>query len=289
MEEVSFTKEMVIDSQIGESPNATLKRPPDLADHFLVCSKLGRYLTVADGSRFIITDDFREFPVQPEAAAMASLYSKDLLVAQAALLPLGAAVYKMSNYRREKFERLFQLIEEQALSDIVRNSASEVLSADFRNSEIQALEVELGEKMSPARIRYRDFLEVVRLLMDKNVSSGSFLDEFRDFTNVVAGKLDFGIYSFCLDRLFGSPRITIKIKKLLVIEIIQFPPIIRRELLTNILALRGQAQELTEFVKHMVVSELGQNAAIEIELLEAFKQRRLSMEDILISLKARTV
>ena len=59
--------------------------------------------------------------------------------------------------------------------------------------------------------------------------------------------------------------------------------------MTNILALRGQAQELTEFVKHMVVSELGQNAAIEIELLEAFKQRRLSMEDILISLKARTV
>ena len=289
MEEVSFTKDTVAVSQVGVASNTSLNRPPDLADHFLVCSKLGRYLTVADGSRFIITDDFREFPVQPEAAVMASLYSKDLLVAQTALLPLGAAVFKMSNYRREKFERLFQLIEEQALSSIVRNSAREVLSADFRNSEIQALEEQLGEKMSPARIRYRDFLEVVKLLMVKNVSTESFLDEFRDFTNVVAGKLDFGIYSFCLDRLFGSPRITLEVKKLLVIEILQFPPIIRRELLTNILALRGQAQELTEFVKQMVSAELGQNAAIEIELLEAFKLRRLSMDDILISLKSRTV
>ena len=73
----------------------------DLADHFLMCSRLGRYLTVADGSRFVITDDFREFPVQPEAAAMASLYSKDLLVAQAALLPLGGAVHKMSSAKRD--------------------------------------------------------------------------------------------------------------------------------------------------------------------------------------------
>ena len=56
---------------------------PDLAEHFLLCSKLGRYLTVSDGSRFVITDDFRDVPVQHEAAAVASIYSKDLLVAQA--------------------------------------------------------------------------------------------------------------------------------------------------------------------------------------------------------------
>ena len=31
----------------------------NLADHFLNCAKLGRYLTVESGSRFIITDDFR--------------------------------------------------------------------------------------------------------------------------------------------------------------------------------------------------------------------------------------
>ena len=260
---------------------------PDLADHFLICSRLGRYLTVADGSRFVITDDFREFPVQPEAAAMASLYSKDLLVAQAALLPLGGAVHKMSSAKRDKYERLFHLIEEQALSDVVRNSASEVLKTGFRNAEIRALEAELGDKLTPARTRYRAFLEVVKQLMDLNITAGPFLDEFRDFTKVVAGKLDFGIYSFCLDRMFDSPRITMKIKKLLVLEILKYPPIIRRELLTNIRALRGHARELTEFVKYMVATELGKNAAIEIELLEAFKLRRLSMEDIETSLKAR--
>ncbi|MEE8213957.1 MAG: hypothetical protein V3R79_05185 [Alphaproteobacteria bacterium] len=263
-------------------------RSLDLADHFLWCSKLGRYLTVSDGSRFVITDDFRDAPVQPEAAAVASIYSKDLLVAQSALLPLGAPVHKMSPRKREKYERLFALIEEQALSDVVRHSAREVLNAGFRNAEIRALEAELGDKLSPARIRYRAFLDVVKQLMDRNITAGPFLDEFRDFTLVVAGNLDFGIYSFCLDRMFGSLRIQMKVKKLLVLEILKYPPIIRRELLTNVLAYPGQARELIEFVKYMVTTELGKNAAIEIELLEAFKLRRLSMEDIESSLLART-
>ena len=262
-------------------------RKSDLADHFLMCSKLGRYLTVFDGSRFVITDDFRDAPVQPEAAAMASIFSKDLLVAQAALLPLGGAVHKMSALKREKYERLFQLIEEQALSDVVRNSAAGVLRAGFRNAEIRALEAELGDKLSPARTRYREFLEVVKQLMERNITAGPFLDEFRDFTQTVAGKLDFGIYSFCLDRMFGSPRITMKVKKLLILDILQYPTIIRRELLTNVLALRGQSRELSEFVKYMVATELGKSAAIEIELLEAFKLKRLSMDDIEISLRAR--
>jgi len=271
----------------GASGNAPHGRNLDLADHFLMCSKLGRYLTVSDGSRFVITDDFRDAPVQPEAAAMASIFSKDLLVAQAALLPLGGAVHKMSSVKREKYERLFHLIEEQALSDVVRNSASEVIKAGFRNAEIRALEAELGDKLSPARVRYREFLEVVKQLMDRNITAGPFLDEFRDFTQTVAGKLDFGIYSFCLDRMFGSPRITMKIKKLLILDILQYPPIIRRELLTNVLALRGQSRELSEFVKYMVATELGKGAAIEIELLEAFKLKRLSMEDIETSLRAK--
>ena len=260
----------------------------DLADHFLACTRLGRYLTVIDGSRFVITDDFRDAPVLPEAAAMASIYSKDLLVAQAALLPLGGAVHKMSVTKREKYERLFQLIVENALSEMVRHSARDVLSAGFRNAEIRALEAELGDKLSPARIRYREFLEIVKQLMARKITAGPFLDEFKDFSQVVAGKLDFGIYSFCLDRMFGSARITIKVKKLLVLEILQFPPIIRRELLTDILALHGQIRELVEFIKYMVATELGKNAAIEIELLEAFKLQRLSMEDIETSLKART-
>ena len=262
-------------------------RKTDLAEHFLMCSKLGRYLTVSDGSRFVITDDFRDAPVQPEAAAMASIFSKDLLVAQAALLPLGGAVHKMSALKREKYERLFQLIEEQALSDVVRNSAADVLRAGFRNAEIRALEAELGDKLSPARTRYREFLEVVKQLMERNITAGPFLDEFRDFTQTVAGKLDFGIYSFCLDRMFASPRITTKVKKLLILDILHYPTIIRRELLTNVLALRGQSRELSEFVKYMVATELGKGAAIEIELLEAFKLKRLSMDDIETSLRAR--
>ena len=262
-------------------------RKGDLAEHFLMCSKLGRYLTVSDGSRFVITDDFRDAPVQPEAAAMASIFSKDLLVAQAALLPLGGAVHKMSALKREKYERLFQLIEDQALSDVVRNSAAGVLRAGFRNAEIRALEAELGDKLSPARTRYREFLEVVKQLMERNITAGPFLDEFRDFTQTVAGKLDFGIYSFCLDRMFGSPRITMKVKKLLILDILQFPTIIRRELLTNVLALRGQFRVLSEFAKYMVATELGKSAAIEIELLEAFKLKRLSMDDIETSLRAR--
>ncbi len=277
-----------LNPQPGAPVGVAEPRSPDLADHFLWCSKLGRYLTVSDGSRFIITDDFRDAPVQPEAAAVASIYSKDLLVAQSALLPLGAPVHKMSPLKREKYERLFTLIEKQALSDVVRHSAREVLNAGFRNAEIRALEAELGGKLNPARIRYRAFLDVVKQLMDRNITAGPFLDEFRDFTLVVAGNLDFGIYSFCLDRMFGSLRIQMKVKKLLVLEILKYPPIIRRELLTNVLAYPGQARELIEFVKYMVATELSKNAAIEIELLEAFKLRRLSMEDIESSLLART-
>ena len=288
MVENTATTSNHLNPQPGAPVRVAEPRSPDLANHFLWCSKLGRYLTVSDGSRFVITDDFRDAPVQPEAAAVASIYSKDLLVAQSALLPLGAPVHKMSPRKREKYERLFTLIEKQALSDVVRHSAREVLNAGFRNAEIRALEAELGDKLNPARIRYRAFLNVVKQLMDRNITAGPFLDEFRDFTLVVAGNLDFGIYSFCLDRMFGSLRIQMKVKKLLVLEILKYPPIIRRELLTNVLAYPGQARELIEFVKYMVATELGKNAVIEIELLEAFKLRRLSMEDIESSLLART-
>ena len=36
------------------------------------------------------------------------------------------------------------------------------------------------------------------------------VDEFLDFTRQVAGKLDFGIYAMCVDRLFASDRISIQ-------------------------------------------------------------------------------
>ena len=256
----------------------------DLADHFFGCVRLGRYLTVADNSRFIITDDFRTTPIVSTASAMAAIYSKDYLVAQAALLPLSERAQRLSSRDRERYERLFLLIEEQALSDDVRLSAQAVRQAQFRATEIRAIEVELGDRLSPARLRYRQFLDIVKKLMDRKITAGPFLDEFRGFTQEVAGKLDFGIYSFCLDRLFGSVRVPLKVKKLLVLELLKYPPLIRRELLTNILVYPGQVRELIEFVGHMVAKELGQGVIIELELLKAFKLRRLSMADIETSL-----
>lgn len=256
----------------------------DLADHFLDCAKLGRYLTVADNSRFVITDDFRTASVIPEASAMAAIFSKDYLVAQAALLPLSERAQRTSIRHRDKLERLFELIEEQTLSDQVRTSAQAIREHHFRTAEIRALEAELGERMSPARLRYRQFLDIVKKLMDRKITAGPFLDEFRGFTQDVAGRLDFGIYSFCLDRLFGSARVPVKVKKLLTLELIKYPPLIRRELLSNVLVFPGQTRELIDFIRYMVTTELGQSVAIEIELLEAFKQHRLSMQDIESSL-----
>ncbi len=259
---------------------------PDLADHFLICSKLGRYLTIEDGSRFVITDDFRTSPVISSASAIAAIFSKDFLVAQAALLPLGDTAGKMTLRERDKFERLFGLIEEQALADPVKDSARAIRQANFRRAEIRALEAELGDKLTPARVRYREFLDVIKKLMDKKVTAGPFLDEFRSFTSDVAGRLDFGIYSFCLDRLMGSLRVPKKIKKLLVLEVLKYPVVIRRELITNILTFPGQDQEFIDFIKFMIKNDLGKTAVIEIELLEAFKMQRLTVSEIEGSLAA---
>ena len=77
-----------------------------------------------------------------------------------------------------------------------------------------------------------------------------------------------------------------KVKKLLVLELLNYSPLIRRELLTNILAYPGQSRELVDFVKYLVQTELGNNSAIEIELLEAFKLQRLNLADIEGSLMA---
>ncbi|HIA81959.1 MAG TPA: hypothetical protein EYO02_07625, partial [Rhodospirillales bacterium] len=136
----------------------------NLADHFLTCAKLGRYLTVASGSRFIITDDLREKNFMPDAAAMAAIYSRDGLVAEAALLPLSQTIPIMDVAQRDKYERLFHLIGEQTLAGDVRNAAQSLIASRFRAAEIRDLEAELGNKLNPARLRYRDFLVVVRKL-----------------------------------------------------------------------------------------------------------------------------
>ncbi len=262
----------------GVSPPAG--HPRHLADHFVECCHLGRYLTVADNHRFIITDDFNTSRFPKDAAAMAAMFSKDKLVAQAAVLPLGARASRLKGKNRDRYEELFTLIEAQALDDRVRNSARSLMERGFREVEIQALEASLGDQMSPARKRYRDFLDVVRQLMDGRMAARNFLEEFQAFTSDVAGRLDFGIYSFCLDRLFGSTRIPVMVKQLLVGELLKFPPLVRRELITNVLAYPGQSGDLRRYVRETVMSELGRSVAVEIELLEAYKTRRLTLRDL---------
>jgi hypothetical protein len=252
----------------------------NLADHFLTCAKLGRYLTVASGSRFIITDDLRDNNFMPDAAAMAAIYSRDGLVAEAALLPLSQTIPIMDVAQRDKYERLFHLIGEQTLAGDVRNAAQSLISSRFRAAEIRDLEAELGNKLNPARLRYRDFLVVVRKLMVREISERSFMDEFKGFTQEVAGKLDFGIYSFCIDSIYSSQKIPVTVKRLLALEFLNFPPIIRRELISNILAEPGQTGNMADFVSAMIDRYLALETVIEIKLLKDLKLHRFSMEEI---------
>ena len=255
-------------------------RDYDLADHFLACAKLGRYLTVASNERFIITDDFKGADIIQEAAAIAAIYSRDPLVGMAALVPLGGRVAQMTTRERDKYERLFHLIAEHTLSPEVKSSASALVERRFRAAEIRALEAELGNLVTPARRRYRQFLAVVRRLLDGQVSANTFMEEFRGFTRDIAGKLDFGIYSFALDNIFRSMRIPVAVKKLLALEIFKFPPLIRRELLSNVLSYPGQTRDLVRFVDTLVAQHLAPEQVIQIDLLKDLKLRRFSMEAI---------
>ena len=77
-----------------------------------------------------------------------------------------------------------------------------------------------------------------------------------------------------------------KVKQLLVAEIVTYPPLVRRELLANVLTDTAQTTQLIRFAEMRIVTELGEQAAIEIELLKALKQRRLSVRDIEKSMTA---
>ena len=256
------------------------KEDNDLADHFLTCAKLGRYLTVTSGARFIITDDLREEKVIPEAAAIAAIYSRDALVAEAALLPLCQNIPVMSVAQRDKYERLFHLIEEQTFEEEVKNAAQSLIASRFRAAEIRDVEADLGKKLNPARSRYRKFLIVVRRLMIREVSEKLFIEEFKEFTQEVAGKLDFGIYSFCIDSMYSSLNIPVNVKKLIALEFLNFPPLIRRELISNILAVPGQTGNIGDFVSAMIERYLALETVIEIKLLKDLKLKRFSMEEV---------
>lgn len=256
-------------------------RIKDLADHFMTCSRLGQHLTLQDEDRYVITDDFRTGRVDdPIATAVATVFSKDILVAEAALVPLSVLANLDSAQARDRYDELFTLIETQALAPEVKDRARAIRTSGFREARIRALEADLGGRIGPARHRYRAFLEIARKLIDGKISPGGFRDEFLDFTYAVAGRLDFGVYSFCMDRIFANGVIPRSAKRLLIEELVKFPPLIRRELISNILVHPQGDSEVRSFARQIIVAGLDRKAAGEIRLLEKYKRSRQLHIDI---------
>ncbi|CUW41549.1 conserved protein of unknown function [Magnetospirillum sp. XM-1] len=248
-------------------------RPSDLATHFMECGALNTNLSLAPGERLVITDDLLNGTVGDVAAlSMAAIVARDSQVALAAMLPLSVAASKVKPRHRPKYEQLFQLIEETAFDTAVRGSAEAMIAAGFREARIRELAAELGGNVGPARARYRAFLDVIKLLIEKKISEPGFLDEFLDFTRSVAGKLDFGIYALCVDRLFVSPNIPLMVKVSLVREVLKYPPLVRKELLTNLLASNAAPLELVQFAQGELSGGMTRDQITEIVLFTTLKR-----------------
>lgn len=256
------------------APNRTTLSPPgDLAAHFMECGALNTNLTLAPGERMVITDDLLNGRIGDMAAiSMAAIVARDAQVAKAAVLPLGVVASKMTGKDRAKYERLFALIEETAFDEGVRESAETLIAARFRESQIKDIAAELGGTVGPARKRYRAFLDVVKLLAAKKISESLFLDEFLDFTRTVAGKLDFGIYALCVDRLFVSARIPIVVKVSLLREICKYPPLVRKELVTNLMASDKAEPELVRYASQEMAGVMTREQLTEIMLFTTLKR-----------------
>lgn len=283
---------MVLQPGSFQSTAAAAPKGIALADHFVTCTKLGRYLTFQGTGRFLISDDFHSTTIRipKDAQAMAAIYSRDELVGRAAIMPLAHRAASMDDARREAYEELFELIERQSLSPRVRDGVAQVLQSGFRETRIRELEAVLGDDLNPARKRYRAFLDTVRKLIEKKVSAGTFVDDFVDFTSTVAGRLDFGIYSFCLDRIMAAPLIPLQVKKMVSIELLKFPTLVRRELVSNALANPGVDTPTKAFIRQTMALHLDKDQAVEIELLEAVKTHRISPSEIQATLtRANTV
>ncbi|MGE5516016.1 MAG: hypothetical protein ACM31D_09360, partial [Bacteroidota bacterium] len=167
--------------------------------------------------------------------------------------------------------RLFALIEETAFDDGVRETAEALIAARFRDSQIKEIAAELGGTIGPARQRYREFLDIIKLLAAKKISESLFLDEFLEFTRAVAGKLDFGIYSLCVDRLFVSPNIPIVVKVSLLREVCKYPPLVRKELITNLLSSSQAEPELIRYARQEVAGVMDREQLTEIMLFTTLK------------------
>ncbi len=69
-------------------------------------------------------------------------------------------------------------------------------------------------------------------------------------------------------------------KRFLVEEILKFPPLIRRELLVNLITAQGQMAELVQFTRRLAQSRLDKKALTEMRLLETLKMSRRSISQI---------
>ena len=255
-----------------DAPASPAHRPPDLATHFLECGSLNTNLSLAPGERLVITDDFLNGSILDfTAITMAAIVARDAQVARAAIIPLGVAANRVDDRKRAKYEKLFALIEESAFDPAARESAEALIAANFREGQIRDLAAELGGTVGPARERYKAFLDVVRLLTEKKITEPAFLDEFLDFTRTVAGKLDFGIYSMCVDRLFVSERIPLAVKMSLFGEVLKYPPLIRKELVTNLLSAPKAPVELVRHARSELASEMSREQLHEIFLFTTLK------------------
>jgi len=255
-----------------QKPAVSASRPRDLATHFMECGSLNTNLTLAPGERMVITDDLLGGQVKDLAAiSMAAIVARDGQVAKAAILPLSVAASKVKPQDRAKYERLFQLIEETAFDTGARESAEALIAARFRESQIKEIASELGGTIGPARQRYRAFLDVVKLLTAKKISEPLFLDEFLEFTRAVAGKLDFGIYALCVDRLLTSENIPIMVKVSLLREVCKYPPLVRKELITNLLSSPKAEPELVRYARQEVAGILTRDQLTEIVLFTTLK------------------
>ena len=249
-----------------------LAPPPDLATHFQECAAMDANLTLAPGERLVITDDILNGGIVDFAAmSMAAIVARDSMVARAAVLPLSIAASRVDPRQRGKYEKLFALIEDTAFDPAVRETAESLIHTRFRETQIRDLVAELGGVIQPARKRYRAFLDVINLLVAKKVSAPLFLDEFTEFTRAVAGKLDFGIYSLCLDRMFSSERIPLAVKTMLFGEVLKYPPRVRKELVTNLMSSATADVELVRHARREMAGVMTREQLTEITLFTTLK------------------
>jgi hypothetical protein len=256
-----------------ESSLTPLFKSSDLATHFVECASLNVGLSLSRGGRLVITDDLLNGTIDDAAAAsMAAIVSQDKHIAHAAVISIGYATAHAKSAKRDKFEKLLELIEDQAFDHTIRDSIDMMFATRFRAAKIRELVRELGGTITPARKRYQAFLEVIKNLEAKKLTQNDFIAEFIAFTQAVAGKLDFGIFAICLERLFINKNISIDIKILLLNQIIDYPPLVRKELISSLLQSGGAPHAVLKQAHHMIAHHLPSQDYREILLVTLLKQ-----------------